>query len=278
MAKADHNLSFHILNKFQNAGKETRRKVDVHATAEELDKLDEAGYLLRESVIADDHLERLRTATDRLFDTEVERDKEGLTSDSSRAVILRYLDEKDPAFLDLAQHEPFVSLARGMMGPMVRLRGMSARITWPGGDIRFPPYHQHLRMNMLPRPRWFSDPHSLDALIYLDDLSDESGPVCVVPGSHKWLDREPPSEQPDPHPDEVAFRIPAGSAVIMHGNLWHRALSTISVKRRMLILSYTPCWMRRSPYGSPPESRLSDAMLKNASEGVKELYGVGGYS
>ena len=84
---------------------------------------------------------------------------------------------------------------------------LSARISWPGEEVQSAPYHQHLRVNTTPRPPWFSEPHGIDALIYLDELNDDTGPVCIVPESHAWMDREPPSQSHDPLANEVVLRL-----------------------------------------------------------------------
>ena len=272
-----HSKQYQILNRHQLSPDENHRDITVHATPEELTAFEKTGYLIRERMFTGEHLQKLRASTDRLFANEVDLD-ERKTRERSWGAILRYLEDKDPVFLDLIQYEPILSVARAMMGPMVRLRGLSARISWPGEEVQSTPIHQHLRVNTLPRPPWFSEPHVLDALIYLDDLDDDTGPVSVVPGSHRWTDREPPYQHYEPLEDEVVLRLPAGSAVLMHGNVWHRAYPTLRARRRMLILGYTPCWLRRSPHGSPPEVRLSDALLEDASEELRELLGAAGHS
>lgn len=273
----NHQVRYQVLNRHNMSREASFRDIKVHATTEELDVLDESGYLVKEQLFQADHLEKLRASTDHLFESEVDGSKRK-TNERSWGAILRYLEDKDPLFLDLIQFEPIVSIARAMMGPAIRLRGLSARISWPGDEIQSAPYHQHLRVNLLPRPPWFSDPHGLDALIYLDDLDKSTGPVCVVPGSHKWNDREPPSRHFDPLDNEVVLRVSAGSTVLMHSNIWHRTYPTVSANRRMLILSYVPCWLRRSPHGVKPENGLTSTVLENASEELRELLGVSGYS
>ena len=99
-----------------------------------------------------------------------------------------------------------------------------------------------------------------------------------MPGSHRWLDRDAPSGY-EPLPGEQVFRLRAGDAILMHGNLWHRALPTVSARRRMLILSYTPSWLRRSPHHGPrPEAGLTTAFLEDADLEGRMLLGEGGYS
>ena len=116
-------------------------------------------------------------------------------------------------------------------------------------------------------------------MIYLDDLNADTGPVAVVPESHNWLDRDPPPDTYEPIEGEVEVRVKAGGAVLIHGNLWHRALPTLNAKRRMLIFSYTPTWLRKSPHGGPqPENGLTKAFLEEADLEAQMLLGVGGYS
>ena len=166
-----------------------------------------------------------------------------------------------------------------MMGPLVRLRGLTARVSFAGAETHETPWHQHLRVIPSPLPPWFSQPHAIDCLIYLDELNDDAGALSVVPGSHRWLDREPPQLQYEPMADEKTLRLPAGSMVIIHSNLWHRALPTMVGNRRMLILSYTPSWLRESPHGGkPPADGLTSELLANDDPEIRELLGLEGHS
>ena len=64
--------------------------------------------------------------------------------------------------------------------------------------------------------------------------------------------------------------------VLIHGNLWHRGLPTLNAKRRMLILSYTPTWLRKSPHGgAQPEDGLTHAFLEDADMEERMLLGMG---
>ena len=67
--------------------------------------------------------------------------------------------------------------------------------------------------------------------------------------------------------------------VIIHSNLWHRALATRVGKRRMLILAYTPCWLRESPHGGPsPADGLTRDLLADGDAEIRELLGLEGHS
>ena len=274
-----HKRTYTLLSGHIEDGSPTH-EIDVHATQKEIQDFEKQGYLLRESLIKGDHLESLRCALDRIVEVEWETKLATRSAgDRSWGFIPRHLMHKDPAFLDLLKFPPVLSVCRAMMGPLVRLRGLSGRVSFPEEEIQDTPWHQHLRVVSNPIPPWFSQPHCIDALIYLDDLNEDTGPVAVVPGSHAWLDREPPSKEVDAVESQVVFEFPAGSIVMVHGNTWHRALPTRRKKRRMLILSYTPTWLRKSPHGGPsPTDGLIAQRFEEMDEEARILLGHGGYS
>lgn len=258
------------------------RDVDVHATPEELDALDRDGFLVRENAIEGDWLQALRDAVDKLLDAEwpeIRPYSEDNLPERTWGAILRHLLDKDVVFHELVTWPPALSVARAMMGPLVRVRGMHARTSFAGQEPQDIPWHQHLRVVPDPLPPWFSQPHAMDCLIYLDELSDETGSLSVVPGSHRWLDREPPFQHYEPLPGEKEFFLPAGSVVMIHANLWHRALPTVKGRRRMIILSYTPCWLRESAAGGPPPpDGLTRDLIAEGDREMRELLGAEGFT
>lgn len=275
-----HTIHYEVLNAHNPDGETGQRwEVEVHATPEELQSFAVNGYLIREGLFQGEALQKLRAALDRLEEQEWEKRDKAIAGKRGWGFIPRHLMDKDETFLELLKFQPVLSIARAMMGPLVRLRGLSARISYPGDDRQHQtPWHQHLRVVSNPIPPWFSRPHCIDCLIYLDDLNQDTGPVAVVPGSHDWLDKATPNTY-EPIEGEVELQVKAGGAVLIHGNLWHRALPTLHTKRRMLILSYTPTWLRKSPHGGPqPEDGLTHTLLKEADLEERMLLGVGGYS
>ncbi len=274
-----HTKHYEVLNVFHPGETGQYWDIDVHATPEELQAFADTGYLIRDQLFQGEALEKLRDALDRLEERELKGRDNAINSKRGWGFIPRHLMDKDEAFLELLKYQPILSIVRAMMGPLVRLRGLSARISYPGDDrLHQTPWHQHMRVVSNPIPTWFSRPHCIDCLIYLDDLNDDTGGVVVVPGSHDWLDKATPSTN-EPLEGEVELRVKAGGTVLIHGNLWHRALPTLRSKRRMLILGYTPTWLRKSPHGGePPQDGLTKEFLKDADMEERMLLGIGGYS
>jgi ectoine hydroxylase-related dioxygenase (phytanoyl-CoA dioxygenase family) len=250
-----------------------KRPVDVQATPEDVTRLIEDGYLVLENLFAGDALERLRTA---MLDVAAQEDHTVRSGREWGGVFLRHLMDKHEAFLDLFRLEPCLSLARATLGPQVQVLPMTGRIAWPDADGQATPWHLHQRVVPSPRPAFFSLPHVLDALIYLDDLDEKSGPVCVVPGSHRWEGREFPGGPHDDIEGQVSLKVPAGSVVMIHGNLWHRGLPTTPdcAIRRLLILPYAHAWVQLPTFGTRPDNGLMRPLFDNPDPETRELLGI----
>ena len=99
-------------------------------------------------------------------------------------------------------------------------------------------------------------PLMLNVGVYLDELTADNGPICVVPGSHKH-GTPPPRDPRDAGnlPDELRLTVPAGTAVIFDCTTWHRGGGNRSDKvRRAIFPTYGHYWMKRfetwMPYAS----------------------------
>jgi ectoine hydroxylase-related dioxygenase (phytanoyl-CoA dioxygenase family) len=255
------------------------RQVEAHASPAEITHLAERGYLLREGLLQGAELAGLRAALDNLEAREIEQVGVS-TSRRFGGLFLRHLMDKDEAFLRLLNYPPTLSIARAVLGPLVQVRGLSARISYPGEENQETHWHGHHRVLSDPLPPLFCPPQAIDCLLYLDELNDANGPVCILPESHLRHTEHPAGNDHTDLPGQVIVRAAAGTCVIIHGALWHRAMPTRSDgdKRRLLILSYTPTWMKRSPYGVKPENGLTARALEDGDDETRELLGVGGYT
>ncbi len=256
-----------------------QREVDVFATTEEIDEFVRDGYLVRESLIPQTEIERLRVA----LDEAVAADKH-LETQGGRAfggIFIRHLMDKHPAFLEFLKFQPTFSIARALFGPAVQMRGFTGRVCYPDSPNQETEWHFHQRVIPEPLPPLLSRPQTLDILLYLDDIDDANGPLCVIPGSHEWLERDLGTHDFDDKPGQITLRLPAGSCVMAHGSLWHRAFPTQpgGTIRRLLLFGYGPAWQKTSIYGEKPKNGLTEKLLQdpNVDEETRELLGVAGF-
>jgi len=269
-----HTITYRILNNYRA---DPIRTVDVYASPEEIDFFRKQGYLVREGLLALDQIEELREALDEVTGREIEEGRAKVSTGAGfGGLFLRHLMEKHPAFLDLFRFAPTLSVARAMLGPQVQVLPMTARISYPDQPNQETEWHIHQRVHTEPPAPFFSFPHVLDALIYLDDLNDENGLLSVVPGTHLETHQDVPPKLCEYIPGQVDLRLPAGSIVLIHGNLWHRALPTTprGTVRRMLILPYAAAWLKLPSYGDRPADGLMQPLYKDADAETRELLGL----
>jgi ectoine hydroxylase-related dioxygenase (phytanoyl-CoA dioxygenase family) len=249
------------------------RETEVRASPEEIVDFVERGYLVRERLLPPAQIDALKTALDGIAEREGHEIGHGR---QFGGVFLRHLMDKHPAFLELFRFPPTLSVARAVLGPQVQVLPMTGRISYPGEPNQETHWHFHQRVIPSPLPAFFTRPHVLDCLIYLDETSDANGPLRVVPGSHQRIYEDLPADCYDDQPGQVTLRLPAGSVVIIHGALWHRALPTRpdGSIRRLLILPYANSWLKLPSYGVRPENGLMKALAEGADQETRELLGL----
>lgn len=269
-----HTLPYRILNNYRA---DPLRTVEVYASPEEISFFRDQGYLVRERLLAPAQLDGLRAALQEIADQEVTGGRISISTGAGfGGLFLRHLMEKHPAFLELFRFAPTLSVARAMLGPQVQVLPMTARVSYPDQPNQQTEWHIHQRVHTDPPAPFFSFPHVLDALIYLDDLNEANGLLSVVPGTHLQTGRDVPKNLCEDIEGQMNFRLPAGSVVLIHGNLWHRALPTTpqGTIRRMLILPYAAAWLKLPSYGDRPENGLMRLLYASADPETRELLGM----
>ncbi|HXW33659.1 MAG TPA: phytanoyl-CoA dioxygenase family protein, partial [Acidimicrobiales bacterium] len=89
----------------------------------------------------------------------------------------------------------------------------------------------------LPRPH----PEIVVSVMWpLDDFTESNGATRIVPGSHRWAEK-----QPGPDTSTVTVEIPAGNALVYTGSVWHGGGSNTTDHDRLgVVLHYGASWLR----------------------------------
>lgn len=145
----------------------------------------ENGYLLLESVISADLLERLQAATHRMIEQSRQVTKSdaafdlepGHSADTPRLRRLSSPADHDPAYWELATESILPDIAADLVGPDVKHHHSKLNFKWAEGGEEVK-WHQDIQ-------GW---PHTnyspLTMGLYLEDVGSAQGPLGVISGSH----------------------------------------------------------------------------------------------
>jgi ectoine hydroxylase-related dioxygenase (phytanoyl-CoA dioxygenase family) len=248
------------------------RDVPVLATPAQLDALTREGYVIVPGFVDDDLIGRMRAALDRIAAEEMARpDGEWV---EGAGFYVRHLLDKDEVFLELVRREPALSLARAALGPQVWY-GAEGRIAFENQPERRISWHIHHRVIPDPMPPWFSYPHAVDGILYLDDITEREGGLCVLPRSH--LEDHMFIEDGDDgdRDGQRVIHARAGDCVIHHVNLWHRTVPTRPgcARRRVIVFGYQPAWLKSDVRrGVKVAPTITDALRETGDEETRELF------
>lgn len=247
----------------------------VLSEAQRASYFDDGGICVR-SLVDDAWLGRCRAALDRLVDSSRAVAASDAIFDvepahSPQHPRLRRVNspcDHDVAFWDLLVDGPLGDLAADLLGPDVKFYQSKLNFKSPKGGTEV---------------RWHQDapffPHTNHAVltmgVYLEDCSDEHGPLEIIPGSHKTAVRdhydrdgewrgemsEADRRALDGTPTRV-FAGPAGSVTVHNYRTIHGSKPNVSSAPRPLLL-YVLSAADAMPYTAQPlKSRYEQAVVR----------------
>ena len=173
---------------------------------------------------------------------------------------------REQAFLDLVTIPRLLEAVRGALGDDLQLLALDSLETPPDAG-RAREWHADFRERI---PATVC----VNCGLYLQDMTDEVGPLRVIPGSHRW-DRQPSEEeQHRPLDGEQTVYIDAGDCVVFDAQLWHTGSSNGSDRpRRAIFAYYGKFWMKRMD--AYYESALPEALTSaDADPVLRQLFGL----
>lgn len=139
------------------------------------------------------------------------------------------------AFRDVLDSRELIGALAGVLGDDVQLLSMDLLLIRPGCD----------------RKKWHRDVSfvcnkalSVNAGIYLYDMTPQMGPVWIVPGSHRR--GEGPPDGADSHTGQVQVPVSAGDMVVFDAGLWHSSGHNRTAQNRLALFAYFGrYWIKR---------------------------------
>ncbi|GDX40793.1 hypothetical protein LBMAG21_10850 [Armatimonadota bacterium] len=193
-------------------------------------------------------------------------------------------------FKDMTEHAPHLMLpavanqlildfAERVMGPFIQLDNLTLAgfpsISPEEAAGKASGWHRD-RWAQVPRSEVFERPHAINAICYLQDLTDAYGPLRVIPASHRRPLTLAPDERGIPHPEEQIIHMEAGDVVVIHNALLHSGTPNTSGKTRYFFsIFYNLTWLRHTDnHAGPNVLQIIENARQRNDHRTMRLFGV----
>ena len=180
-------------------------------------------------------------------------------------------EEVSPACLDVMRNARTVEICADLIGPNLRFHHGKVNSKLPGSatEVKF---HQDFAFQPM------TNDDLVTALLFIDEVTEENGPLEVVPGTHKgpilshWQDGRftgaITDEVLEEHRDNIVKCTgPAGAVCLMHSSLLHGSAPNLSDQPRTLYIAtyYAEDAIELSPNHLP--SRHTHELVRGVETG-----------
>lgn len=251
---------------------------------EQITSYERDGYAIFRGYLARDVVENLRA----MQDPEFER-RHGEHPERHRATISNILGHETlaPVLADYILNPVLLDFAESVMGPYVQLDSLGL-FGYPSvgnektGKVdgwHRDAFHLTEQWSGYPRqpgPRPYTPPMAGNCLTYLQDMTVESGPLRVIPGSHLDYTFIAEDARHDPHPGEKLVDLRAGDMVFTHCDLLHSGTLNTSGAIRYFISAYFSRigLPHRDTFETPTIDRIVDDARRRNDRRVLRLFGI----
>ncbi len=189
-------------------------------------ELDVCGYTVVEDVLDADLIARALEATLETFAERTGNRPDVVSGAGFEGYwVQRYLLLRDRAFEEIIVADKMLALVDYLVGEDSIISTVTGHIRGEGGGKTLPTGYLPLHgddISMQPHPGFYQ---FATVNICLTDLTEESGCLAFVPGSHKRLRQPTEAERvlsgEGANPEAVPLVAPAGSAIIWPSHTWH---------------------------------------------------------
>tara|TARA_B100001250_G_scaffold227594_1_gene195330 strand:+ start:1536 stop:2402 length:867 start_codon:yes stop_codon:yes gene_type:complete len=188
------------------------------------------------------------------------------------------LEFEPKLFLPAVAHPTILDFAERILGPFVQMDNLTF--------MAFPSVKKEEAVNKAsgwhrdiwaykPTHEEYIPPLACNAITYLQDLTEEYGPLRVLPGSHRSPIAIKSEDSNRPHPDEIIVPAEAGDVVFTHSALYHSGTPNFSGKSRFFFsLYYNKSWLKcRDNHNGPAVRSIVDQAKANGDRRLMRLFG-----
>ncbi|KAF4870272.1 hypotheticall protein [Colletotrichum siamense] len=209
-----------------------------------IDHVEEHGYVIIPNAFTEAEIEEATSELARLAadaasagpaggDRAGRNDFEGLNTKRIYALL-----NKSPVFQKFPLHPALLALNDHFLDPGFLLNSFHSVYIQPGEAPQM--LHHDDGFVTVPRPH---RPFGTGVMVAIDDFTSTNGATVVIPGSHKWGDKD--HDRAPRREDAVPVIMSRGSAVFFVGTLWHGGGQNVSDReRRSMTVQYCQPWIR----------------------------------
>ena len=206
----------------------------------ELERFQRDGFVILEGALSRDDLAALTRA---LAPYEQDRPMGRNAFEGQKSQRVYSLAGKGEVFQQLVEHPRVMAIVDRVLMKNFLLSTVQSIRLHPGEVEQA--WHTDDAFYFMPRPHPLT--LAVSVIWAIEDFTEDNGATEVIPGSHQWGHEHP--EERDY--DVTAAVMPAGSAIVFDGALWHRGGANRSQATRLAISpQYCQPWLR------PQESQL----------------------
>lgn len=241
---------------------------------ERLQEYKELGYTVFEKVFTPEQMECWKSKYDDLVARQTlpgaEKPQYWLSSVVEYEPWLMLPAVNDPSILDFAER---------VMGPFVQLDNLTF-MAFPSmskqeAEGRASGWHRDI-WGWVPEGGQYFRPLACNAITYLQDLTEEFGPLRVIEGSHRSPITIAKEDTGKPHPQEKIINVKAGDVVFTHCALLHSGTPNTSGQRRYFFsIYYNLSWLRcRDNHEGPNVQKIIKMAREKNDRRLMRLFGV----
>lgn len=205
---------------------------DTTLTADEINFLDEQGYLPLPNILSDEQVGIFRQRLDDIAAAEGDNAGTEVHQEAGTTRLSNLID-KDPMFEICYTHPRVIAAMDHVLKSDFKLSSLNSRASLPGEGLQA--LHADWGEGVSP-----DDFQVCNSIWLLVDFTEENGATRVVPRSHR--SGQTPSEALDdpkaPHPDEILLTASAGTVVIFNSHTWHGGTINKTDASRYALHSY----------------------------------------